>query len=279
MEDTSTYRAVRIDDTADWRLIIYISRTGMSAFLKNEEDPMEPLVNIFSDSWVRDDESLLRRIETVVYDHPQLLDDFSTEIVISTEKVLWIPKRQLELGDSNSEEETDYRDESDLYNIVYKGEEEDIFIDELNDKVCLYSLVPGLQAFIRRTLPGARTWCQQTLAVRRFADQVSDMPRLYVDIRDEEADYYAFDGRKLLLAATHGWRDKMDMAYQVFNICDIWKLDLSNTQVMLSGKRDVRTELMGILREHLQYVMLTMLPSSVSKSDLPLAVGFVIARR
>ncbi len=252
----------------------------MSAFLKNEEDPMEPLINLFSDSWVRDDESLLRRIETVVYDHPQLLDDFSTEIVINTEKALWIPRHELDIKEGDGKkEESEYRDETDLYNIVYKAEEEDIFIDELDDKVCLYTLVPGLQAFIRRTLPGARTWCQQTLAVRRFADQVSDMPRLYVDIRDGEADYYAFDGRKLLLSTTHSWRDKMDMAYQVFNICDIWRLDSSNTQVMLSGKRDVRTELMGILREHLQYVMLTMLPSSVSKSELPLAIGLVIARR
>lgn len=250
----------------------------MSAFLKNEEDPMEPLINLFSDSWARDDESLLRRIETVVYDHPQLLDDFSTEIIINTEKALWIPLEKLDLRE-DSGEGADYRDETDLFNVVYKAEEEDIFADELPDKVCLYTLVPGLRAFIRRTLPGARTWCQQTLAVRRFADQVADMPRLYVDIREGEADYYAFDGRKLLLSTTHGWRDKMDMAYQIFNMCDIWKLDPSNTQVMLSGKRDVRTDLMGILREHLQYVMLTMLPSSVSKSELPLAVGLVIARR
>lgn len=250
----------------------------MSAFLKNEEDPMEPLIKLFSDSWVRDDESLLRRIETVVYDHPQLLDDFSTEIVINTERALWIPRTEVD-PDGKNGDEADYRDETELYNLVYKADEEDIFIDEDKDKLCLYTLVPGLQAFIRRTLPGARTWCQQTLAVRRFADQVADLPRLYVDIRDGEADYYAFDGRKLLLAATHFWRDKMDIAYQIFNICDIWKLDLNGTQVMLSGKRDVRNDLMGVLREHLQYVMLTMLPSSVSKSELPLGVGLVIARR
>ena len=268
---------MRIEDTADWRLIIYISRTGMSAYLKNEEDPMDPLVTIFSDSWARADETLLRRIETAVYDHPQLLDDFSTEIVINTERALWIPRA---VADSASdEEEGDYKDEADLYNMVYKAQEDDIFTDEWGDALCLYTLVPGLHSFIRRTLPGARTWCQQTLAVKRFSEQTSDMPRLYVDIRDNEADYYAFDGRKLLLATTHPWRDKMDIAYQLFNIADVWHLDTANTQVMLSGTRDVRTELTGILREHLQYVMLTMLPSSIAKSELTLAIGLAIARR
>lgn len=271
---------MRIEDTAEWRMVIHICRTGMSAFLKNEEDPTEPLITLFTTDWVRDDESLLRHIETVVYDHPQLLDDFSTEIIINTERAIWIPRSAVEMPNEENDEGNDcYRDESDLYNVVYNAEAEDIFMDELGDKICLYTLVPGLQAFIRRTLPGARTWCQQTLAVRRFADQVSDMPRLYVDIRYDEADYYAFDGRKLLLAATHSWRDKMDIVYQIFNIMDIWKLDMGATQIMLSGKRDVRTELMKILREHLKYVMLTMLPSSVSKSEFPLAIRLAIAKR
>lgn len=250
----------------------------MSAYLKNEEDPMDPVITIFSHTWTRDDESLLRKIETVVYDHPQLLDDFSTEIIINTERALWIPRKIVEPSPGKEEKGIE-RDETDLYNVVYKAEEEDIFIDETGDKICVYSLVSGLQSFIRRTLPGARTWCQQTLAVRRFTEQVSDMPRLYVDIRDVEADFYGFEGKKLLFAATHGWRDKMDIVYHIYNFMELWHLDHSDTQVMVSGKKDIRNELMKILRNQLQYVMLTMLPSSVSKSDLPVAVGLVIARR
>ena len=276
MEETTTYRAVRIEDTADWRLIIHISHTGVSAYLKNEEDPMEPLITLFTENWSREDSGLLHRIETAVYDHPQLLDDFSTEIIINTEKSIWVPRKEIEREASS---EDAYRDETDLFNLVYKASEEDIFIDEQGDRTCLYTLVPGLLPFIRRTLAGARTWCQQTLAVRRFGEQVSDMPRFYVDIREGEADYYGFDGKKLLFAVTHPWREMMDIAYRVFNMLDIWKLDKANTQVMLSGNRDVRNTLMGFLREHLNFVMLTMLPSSISKSDLPLAVGLAMTKR
>ena len=268
MEETSTYRAVRIDDTADWRLIVYISRTGMSAYLKNEEDPTEPVITLFSRVWERDDDTLLRNIETTVYDNPQLLDDFSTEIVIISDRALWAPRHAVE--ESEGEEE--------LYNRVYKAEEEDIFIDEYDDKMCMYTLTEGLQPFIRRTLPGARTWCQQTLEVSRYIDRFADMPRLYVDIRDGEADYVGFDGRKLLIATTHPWRDKMEIAYQIFNIMDIYGLDPEECQVSLSGKREIKSELMQLLREHIRFVMLTMLPGAAAKGELPPAVGLLLSR-
>ncbi|MBD5237466.1 MAG: DUF3822 family protein [Bacteroidales bacterium] len=277
MEETNTYRAVRIDDTAEWRMIIYISRNGMSAFLKNEEDPMEPLIVIFSLEWEKDDIRLLSKIEAAVYDHPQLLDDFSTEIIINTEKSLWVPAKVVDYDAAGREEE--YREEADLYNMVYEAADEDIFMDEIEDKVCLYSLEAGLLPFIRRTLPGARTWCQQTLAVRRFADQVADMPRLYVDIREGEADYYGFDGRKLLFAVTHPWKAKSEIPERIFSLMEVFRLDKSSTQVMLSGKKDIRAELMGLLREELNFVMLTMLPSSISKCEQPLAVGLALTRR
>lgn len=267
-QEATTYRAIRVDDTADWKMVIHISRYGMSAYLKNEEDPTEPLVTMFNETWRVEEEDLLAKIQGTVYEHPQLFEDFSTEIIINTERALWIPKVTL-----------DDRDEYEQYNLVYKGDEDDVFVDEAGDKLCVYSLVAGLNAFIRRTLPGARVWCQQTLAERRFVDQLSDMPRVYVDIRDGEADYYGFDGRKLLFATTHGWRDKMDIVYQVFNILELRGLEKNNVQVMISGKRDLKSELMLTLRAHLKYVMMTMLPSSVSKSELPLAVGLAFARR
>lgn len=267
MEDIATYKAVRIDDTAYWRLTIYISRTGMSAYLKNEEDPTEPVMTLFSDTWKSDDESLLRRIETVVYDHPQLLDDFSTDIVISTDRAVWVPRKDAE--DAGEEG---------LYNKVYPAEEEDIFVDEIEGMECIYTLVPGLQPFIRRTLPGARTWCQQTVAVRRFRDRVADMPRIYIDIRENEADLIGFDGKKLLFSTTHPWRDKMEIPYHLFNLIDIFGLDPKNVQVSLSGKREIKMELMQFLRQYISYVMLTMMPSAVAGSDMPQAVAMLVSR-
>ena len=37
MEDNlTTYKGWRIDDTAEWRLAVYITETGMSAYLKTQ---------------------------------------------------------------------------------------------------------------------------------------------------------------------------------------------------------------------------------------------------
>lgn len=235
--------------------------------MKNEEDPTEPVVPLFSEKYP-DDDNVLKHIETIVYDHPQLLDDFSTDIVVSTERALWVPTS--ELDEPGSEER--------LYNEVYKADEEDIFIDELDDMTCLYTLVPGLQSFIRRTLPGARTWCQQTVGVRRFRDRGADMPRIYIDIRGGEADFIGFDGRQLLISTTHPWRDKMEIAYHLFNIMDVYGLDPAGCQVNLSGLRDVKNALMQELREHLKYVMFTMLPSAVARSEMPLSVAMLVSR-
>ena len=50
MEDNlTTYKGVRIDDTAEWRLAVYITETGMSAYLKNTENPLEPVATLFEE--------------------------------------------------------------------------------------------------------------------------------------------------------------------------------------------------------------------------------------
>lgn len=266
-EHLTTYRGIRIDDTAEWRLAVYVSETGMSAYLKNIENPLEPVATLFEERWQRDESQLLRRIEGAVYDHPQLLDDFSTEIVVCTPRALWVPEDKA--GDS--EEWTS------LYNTVYRAEEEDIMCDTLEGMCCLFSLAPGMPSFFRRTLSGARVSCHQTVLSRRFITRGGDTPRVYVDIREDEADYIVLDDRRMLLSVTHRWHDMMDIAYHLFNIMDVYGLDPAAAQVSLSGMRDIRTPLVKELRRHIAYVMLTMMPSAVSKAEMPLSAAIALS--
>lgn len=267
-EKLTTYRGVRIDDTADWRLVIYISETGMSSYLKNIENPLEPVVVLFEEKWQRDESALLRHIESAVYDHPQLLDDFSTEIVVCSSKVVWAPGELTE----------DFGHESEIYNKVYKADECDVMSDMLQDICCIYSLSPGLPAFLRRTLSGARISCHLSVLARRFMSRGADMPRIYADVREGAVDFVVLDDRRLLMSATHQWHDKMDIAYHIFNMMDVYGLDPGNTQVSLSGLHDIKQELLKILREHISYVMLTMMPSAISKTEMPLAAAIALAR-
>lgn len=268
-DSQSTYRGVRTGDTAEWRLTIAIGRHGMGAWLQNEEDPTEPISNLFREEWDGEEEGLLTKIEACVYDNPQVLDDFSTDIVLTAPRTVWVPEGELE----------EFGKEHELYNKVYRAEEEDIFTDEIDDIRCLYTLVPGLRPFIMRTLPGARVLNHQSVCVNRFMERGSDLPRIYIDIRKDEADFIVLDDKRLLLSVTYPWRVMEDLAYHTFNIADIYGLRPDTCQVSLSGIRDVRQNLAALLRKYMAYVMNTMLPSNLSKEELPLAVAMVMSRK
>lgn len=268
MEETlTTYKGVRIDDTAEWRLVVYISETGMSAYLKNLENPLQEVVTLFEEKWDWEESSLLRRIETAVYDHPQLMDDFSTEIVVCSPRTMWVPEEVVEDGN----------DEVELYNRIYRAEAGDVMSDSFSGMICLYTLAQGLPAFLHRTLSGARITCHLSLLAKRFMSRGADMPRIYADIRDGEVDFVVLDERRMLLSCTHQWHDKMDIAYHIFNLMDVYGLDPKNTQVSLSGLKDEKQALLKVLREHIAYVMLTMMPSAVSKAEMPLPAAIAIS--
>lgn len=268
-ENQSTYKGVRIGDTADWRLTLSIGRFGMGAWLKNEEDPTEPVFNLFREEWNGEEDGLLSKIEGCVYDNPQVLDDFSTDIVLTAPRTVWVPSEDLD----------EFGSEYELYNKVYKAEEEDIFTDETAGISCMYTLVAGLRPFIMRTLPGARVLNHQSICVNRFMERGSDLPRIYIDIRKTEADFYVLDDKKLLLSVTYPWRVVEDLAYHAFNIADIYRLRPDTCQVSLSGIKEVRHNLTTLMRKYMAYVMNTMLPSNLSKEELPMAVAMVMSRK
>ncbi|MDE6010657.1 MAG: hypothetical protein K2F87_04315, partial [Muribaculaceae bacterium] len=56
-------------DTGQWRLMIYVSHSGMCAVLRHISDLSRPAVMLFHEKWAPEEgEALLKRIETAVYD-------------------------------------------------------------------------------------------------------------------------------------------------------------------------------------------------------------------
>lgn len=264
-----TYTSVRIDDTAEWRLVIFISDRGMSAYLKNLENPLDNIVTLFDERWQLDDTMLLHRIEECVYNHPQLFDDFATEIIICTLRALWFPEKA-------------GRDSEMLmqgFNSVFPNDETNVLEDEREGMTCVYSLTPGLPSFLRRTLSGAKISSHQGVLVSKFIKQKSDSPVLYIDIRNEDADYILIENGKLLLASTHQWHNMMDIGYMAINIFDVYGLNPQMAQVSLSGETSDKQELVRILREQISYVMFTLVPTAVSKVKMPLSAAISLCRQ
>ena len=148
--------------------------------------------------------------------------------------------------------------------------------DYVDGKVCAYTLVPGLQAFLQRTFPGARVRCHQSVLVKRLCDRVVDMPRVYIDIRKGWADFVVFDGTKLLMAVSHEWRAQEDIRYHLFNLLDVYDIDPKGVHVSLSGMRDEKNALMQALRGDVAYVMKTLVPGIASKTGMSLVASLLM---
>lgn len=266
-ESNKGYRAIRIGDPSDWRLVMVITPGGMEAYLRNVENPMEEVEVLFRTEWEGSESGLLQRVEDVVYDHPQLLDDFSTDIAIVTPRALWAPECIVDDDEDPG---------SEIFNSVYEAPEEDIMRDYVNDKVCLYTLAPGLQSFLQRTFPGARMMCHQTVLVKRFLERGADMPRIYIDIRHGEADFVALDGKRLLMSVTHQWHDIEDIRYHLFNLLDVYGLDPKGVHVSLSGLREEKNVLIKKLRDDVAYVMMTMMPGIAVKAGMSLVASMLM---
>lgn len=262
-----TYRAIRIGDPSDWRLVMVLSERGIEAYLRNVENPMDGVSTLIREEWSYNGEPLLERIENSIYDHPQLLDDFSADIAIVTSRALWAPESVIE-ADSDPA--------CKIYNSVYAAEEEDIMRDYQDGRVCLYSLTPGIKAFLQRTFAGARIRCHQTVLVKRLGDRGADLPVVYINIRKEEADFVAIDGKRLLMAVTYDWKHIDDIRYRLFNLLDVYGIDPAAMQVSLSGLKDEKSRLLNGLRDRVAYVMMTMVPGIAAKAGMSLTAALLM---
>lgn len=196
-----------------------------------------------------------------------MLDDFSADVIVTAPKSIWVPSALVE----DDEEEAQR-----LYRQVYAGPGGDMMSEAAGEATCLFSLTGGLRAFLQRTFPGARIHGHLAVLASRFRERSADMARVYVDVRDGEADFLAFDRNNLLMGATHSWNDSADIEYHLYNIMNVFGLDPEETQVSLSGPRDLKGKLAARLRENIDYVMLTMMPGIGAKAGMPLAAALML---
>lgn len=201
-------------DTGQWQLTVEISSTGISAFLNNTEYEGVPTVRLFRQTWDEDPSRLLENIETTVFDNPRMLEDFATRLIITTPKSLWIPE------DHTEDEEFD----ESYFTAVYPAASDDIMADFDSGEVCLYTLTPGLNSFLRRTLPGSRINSHMSVlktllrgleeARRGSHSYASPLRSVYVNVREGEADIFAFSDTEFLCGATHLWKEPEDLLYR-----------------------------------------------------------------
>lgn len=252
-------------DTGQWRLIIYISHVGMRAFLKHISDKSRPMAEMFSIGWKdADSATLLNNIENVVYDHPGLLDDYATDIIIRTSKVCFVPNNFLD-EDSVSEE--------DIFTSLFPGEGQEVIADRLRDCTALFTLVRGLDGFFSRTIPGARIRSHLAVLTEHFRRHKSAGPRIYLDIREGKTDILAFKDENLLSASVQRWKKTEDIAYRIFNLINTYGLKPLEATIYMTGPYEIKNSVTELIRPYCREVTSTPLPVNLpDEMQLPLPV-------
>ncbi len=249
-------------DTGEWHLTIFFSRRRAHAFLNHLLDPTVKKRILLDERWKTSEKNLFQKIETVVYEHPTLLDDYSADIIISTPDTLWFPAEMM--SDESAME--------DAYRMIFpQADPADLFIEKDEDLCAITSGAAGLKSFMGRTFPGARISSREMILMRKFRSYPGGGCRLYVHLEDEEVILTSFDGHNLLCAATHEAHTATEAMYVVMMLLQAYSLDPKSTEIFISGDRHLRAELLPMLRKHIRCVMHTMLPSDLEANGIPLA--------
>lgn len=264
----------KFSDTGQWKQIISIGCDHFTAVLKSISDPEENPVVIVNQKWDEEGGSdILGRVESAVYENPRILDDFATRIIISTPKSLWIP------SDLTEDDEFDTR----LFTSVYPARQEDISSDFDDDEVCAYTLCPGLNAFLRRSIPGCRICCSlsavksyfQTEELGRITREGVSSPSygMYINVHGRFADIFCFRNGRMLTGTMHSWKEPADIAYLATLVSTSYGIDMSALSLFILDEGQKGMEVGRMLRELITSVSIVTPPALTSEFGVPLAAA------
>lgn len=216
-------------DTGQWRLLIKIFRTGMSAQLNNTlHEDVEPFV-LFDTEWEADDDNILFKIEETVYSHPRVLDDFAAKIVLYEPNCLFIPSELIDDEEGNEEK---------YYTTLFPCEPCDIMTERDRDISVAYNPGKGVKSFLKRTFPGTRITSNLMDAVK--AKRIRNTGKsLFIIERDKESDFILLDGKNLISASTHQTLNGSDTLYQAFNILRAYDIKIGDLKIEMEGDEKV----------------------------------------
>lgn len=253
-------------DTGQWHLAVDISRHGFGAWLLPDESLGASPRVIIRTSWQPSDEGLLKRIEDAVYDNPTVLDDYSADIIVESDRQLWLPASLYPTDD----------DCADAYIYIYGGDILDVMVNDLGNEKCAFMLTPGLKSFMQRSFPGARIWSQQAL-LKEASVQPHEAFKCLLDVRQSTFDLILFRRGELLSASTHLWKTDTDIAYMLLNILQTYDAPTPETEIVFSGVRDVRQSLGKTLQPYFKTI--SQKNHDLDGKEIPTAVYLAINRK
>ena len=253
-------------DTGQWHLAVDISKHGFGAWLLPDSNLGRQPRTIIRQAWLPEEEGLLERIEDIVYDNPTLLDDYSADIIVESDRQLWLPEELYPTDEDCAE----------AYTSIYGGNMIDVMVNDLKREKCAFMLTPGLRSFMQRSFPGARIWSQQSL-LKEAAMHTLDSVKCAIDVRETAADIILLDRGRLLCASTHLWKTETDIIYYLFNILLTYSIEPKDTDLVFSGIREVRHNIGKTISQY--FKTLSQKNHDLDGKAIPTAVYLAINRK
>ncbi|MDE5903638.1 MAG: DUF3822 family protein [Muribaculaceae bacterium] len=262
-------------DTGQWRLLIYITHTGMRALLRHATDRERPLLQLLHEEWEpASAEVQMSKIENTVYAHPSLLDDYATEVVVETPRVAWMPDTFLADGTFGEES---------VYHTVFADAEGDVLTDRTGEATALYEFLPEFDSFMARTLPGARLRCHLGVLVERFLHDSAPGDttlRIYMDMRDGEADLVALRSGRLVSASVQPWHTAEEAAYRIFHLLNAYATDRTDVKVSVNGTDPVSVDgVLSLTAGFCREAKPMQLSDGARRSGLPLSAALLVYKQ
>ncbi len=219
-------------------------------------------VRAIASAWTPRPDDALKQIENAVYDNPLLLEDYDCRLLVDTPRLLiFPPEAPMALIETAMRR-------------FYDAEAGDIFVRPLTDAQVAFTLCPGLRPFLGRTFAGVEPMHRLEPLARRFcADRSAPgRVRVYADLDTPYLHLLAYSGSRLLHASTHRAATTDDDAYFILALWQQLDLGTDRGELNISGSPEARKQLMPLLRRHLNYVSLSLLPRVEGADKVPTPV-------
>lgn len=207
-------------------------------------------------TWSADD-NCLRMIEDAVYENPLILDDYDTTLLVQPSFTSVFPKG---LADSLEDDEI-----HDMLHAAYPVDNMELITDRAAEVVFAMLMPKGIRSFFDRTFATEAHHILHPMHdynMHAAANEGGD--RMWVDFPTSDTLHVtAWSSGELKLCTAWKFRTPQDAAYYILYAWQTLGLETSSGEIRISGNAETRNVVLPLLRKHIGYVSLTILPSYV----------------
>lgn len=250
---------INISHPEMWKLALRLDCGGLKFILHST---VEDNSLIYRDIRFPDSgDSYLKRLENTIYDNPIFLQEYkNVSIVIESQSFIIIPEEYT--GDDEATAK--------LFDFSFPNFEGELIKNALQrcKATIVFGIEKGIESFLQRTFDSSTLLHHLSPLCEYFHKKSSlgNVSKLYAYLHEGNLSVCIFNRNGLALANSFKCRHINDVAYYILNCWQTHKLNVLTDELQVLGNKDMREELMPMLRKYVNFVMPMIFPSAIFKT-------------